>query len=214
MFNKKEKKHFFNVTPDMTEYGNIVNLFQNEFDKNKHEYINVNYGVMAIEKGAFKDMISLKQIIINDSVRVIEPQSFMGCIKLTDIKLPNNLTEIPSEMFYNCHMLENIVFPLTIRKIGSNAFTNCYELKELKFPESLRIIGAEAFSGCTGLKQLNIPKSVISIGNNIIKNSNIEEVILHNRFKENINNIIPNNIGVEDIDKETIKVLIEKKHFD
>ena len=31
MFKKKEKKHFFNVTPDMSEYGTIVNLFQNDY---------------------------------------------------------------------------------------------------------------------------------------------------------------------------------------
>ena len=94
MFKKKEKKHFFDITPDMTEYGTIVNLFQTDFAKASYEYVNINYGVMAIEKGAFRNLLSLKEIIINSSVRVIEAQAFMGCNKLSKIELPKNLTEI------------------------------------------------------------------------------------------------------------------------
>lgn len=214
MFKKKEKKHFYNITPDMSEYGTIVQLFQNDFSKNNYEYVNINYGINAIEKGAFKDMVSLKEIIINDSVRVIEAQSFKGCVKLSSIKLPKNLSEISSEVFYDCNALENIILPQTIRKIGSNAFTNCFELKTIVLPLSLRIIGSEAFTGCTSLKELIIPKDVISIGTNIIKDSQIETVIIHNRFKDNIDSIIPGYTRIEEVDKELLRVYTEKRHFD
>ena len=206
MFKKKEKKHFFNVTPDMTEYGSIVKLFQNDFEKSRHEYININYGVMGIEKGAFKNLKSLKEIVINDSVRVIEAQSFYGCSQLSTVKLPKDLTEIASEVFYDCVCLENIILPITIRKIGSNAFTNCKSLKEIILPESIRIIASEAFSGCVELKQLIIPTDAVFLGKDIVKDSNIDYVILNSRFKENLNEILPNYKTIEELDKDMIKV--------
>lgn len=209
MFKKKEKKHFFNVTPDMSEYGTIVNLFQNDYEKTTYEYINVNYGIIGIEKGAFKNLISLKEIIINDSVRVIEAQSFYGCKKLTTVKLPKAITEIPSELFYDCYMLENITLPETVRKIGSNAFSNCKSLKEIKLPSSLRIIGSSAFSGCIELKYLEIPSDVISIGNDIIKDTNIDYVILNNRFNEKLDEILPGYKEVEELEKNMLKVIFK-----
>ncbi len=209
MFKKKEKKHFFNVTPDMSEYGTIVNFFHTDYDKASHEYININYGIMAIEKGAFKDISNLKEIIINDSVRVIEAQAFMGCSRLTTISLPKNLTEISSELFYDCKMLENIVLPNTVRKIGTNAFTNCVSLKTIKLPNSLRIIGSEAFSGCTNIKELILPKDLISCGNNLIINSGIESITIHKRFKEFLDTITPGYLDIVEIDKEMIKVIIK-----
>ena len=207
MFKKKEKKHFFNVTPDMAEYGSIVKLFQNDFEKSSHEYINICYGVMGIEKGAFKDLKNLKEIIINDSVRVIEAQSFYGCSQLSSVKLPKDLTEIASEVFYDCSCLENIILPETIRKIGSNAFTNCKSLKEIALPESIRIIASEAFSGCVELKQLTIPTNAVFLGKDLIKNSNLEYVIINNRFRENLNEILPNYKRIEELEKDMIKVI-------
>lgn len=209
MFKKKEKKHFFNVTPDMSEYGTIVNLFQNDFEKSNYEYVNINYGIMGIEKGAFKNMISLKEIVINDSVRVIEAQSFYGCNKLSSIKLPKGLSEIASELFYDCYSLENIELPDTIRKIGFNAFSNCKSLKDIKLPNSLRIIGPSAFSGCLELKHLEIPTDVISIGIDIVKDTNIDYVILNNRFKEKLDEILPNYKEVEELEKNMIKVIFK-----
>lgn len=209
MHKKKEKKRFFNVTPDMSEYGTIVNIFQTDYDKSSHEYININYGIMAIEKGAFKDITNLREIIINDSVRSIEAQAFMGCIRLTDIKLPNNLTEISSELFYNCNMLENITIPETVRKIGSNAFTNCSSLKTLKLPRSIRIIGASAFSGCTNLKELILPKDLISVGNNLVVDSGIEYVVINRRFKEFFDTIFPDFIKIEEYEKDMLKVILK-----
>lgn len=206
MLKKREKKHFFNVTPDMTEYGSIVKLFQNDFEKSSHEYININYGVMGIEKGAFKDLKNLKEIIINDSVRVIEAQSFYGCTQLSSVKLPKDLTEIASEVFYDCVCLENITLPLTIRKIGSNAFTNCKSLKDIILPNSIRIIASEAFSGCVELKQLYIPQDAVFLGKDIVKNSNIEYVVLNNRFREGLNEILPNYKTIEELEKDMIKV--------
>ena len=209
MFKKKEKKHFFNVTPDMSEYGTIVNIFHTDYDKASHEYLNINYGIMAIEKGAFKGITNLKEIIINDSVRTIEAQAFMGCTRLYDVKLPMNLTEISSELFYGCTMLENITIPETVRKIGSNAFTNCSSLKVLKLPKSIRIIGAEAFSGCTNLKELILPKDLISVGNNLVINSGIESVVINRRFKEFFDTIFPDFVKIEEVEKDMLKVIIK-----
>lgn len=209
MFKKKEKKHFFNVTPDMSEYGTIVNIFHTDYDKASHEYLNINYGIMAIEKGAFKDITNLKEIIINDSVRTIEAQAFKGCIRLSNITLPNGLTEIASEIFYDCRMLDNILIPNTVRKIGSNAFTNCTSLRDIKLPASIRIIGSEAFSGCTMLKELVLPRDLISIGNNLVINSTIESITLHKRFKDLLETIVPGYIKIEELEKEMIKVIVK-----
>ena len=206
---KKEKKRFFNVTPDMSEYGTIVNIFHTDYDKASHEYLNINYGIMAIEKGAFKDITNLREIIINDSVRAIEAQAFMGCIRLTDIKLPKGLTEISSEIFYDCKLLDNLIIPDTVRKIGSNAFTNCVSLKTLKLPNSLRIIGANAFSGCTNLKELILPKDLISCGNNIVADSGVEYIVINRRFKEFLDVIVPDFLDIEEYEKDMIKVILK-----
>lgn len=210
MRKKKEKKRFFNVTPDMSEYGTIVNIFHTDYDKASHEYININYGIMAIEKAAFKDIENLREIIINDSVRAIESQAFMGCIRLSDIKLPKGLTEISSEVFLNCKMLNNVALPDTVRKIGSNAFTNCQSLTSLKVPASVRIIGAEAFSGCTNLKELVLPKDLISCGNNIVKDSGVEYIVINRRFKEFLDVITPDFIDIEEYEKDMLKVILKK----
>ena len=93
-----------------------------------------------IDKGAFKDCISLKEIILPDSINGIGAGAFEGCISLEKVVLGNN-----------------------IKNIFENTFRNCSSLKTVQLPDHILFLEDGAFIGCTSLESITIPNYCLNI---------------------------------------------------
>ena len=77
----------------------------------------------------------------------IEKNAFNDCNSLKNITIPNSVTEIEKGAFRACDMLQDVTMSENIKKIGDYGFGNCSNLKHLKVPKSLTEIGYYMISG-------------------------------------------------------------------
>lgn len=75
---------------------------------------------------------------------------------------------------------ETIVIPDGVEEIGSYAFHNNTNLKNVTIPSTVKKIN-ESFQFCSSLERIEIPSSVISIASGCFANTNIKEIIVHNK---------------------------------
>lgn len=138
-----------------------------------------------ISAEAFKNCVSLQNIVIPSSVTTLDSEVFYGCEALSSITLPESLNSIQNNAFYNCFSLENIDIPDAVTYIGIDAFygssirsitlsgslTNlseyslrgCKLLKTVIVNSPIEYIGRYALSGCDVLNSVVLPASVTSI---------------------------------------------------
>ena len=137
----------------------------------------------TIDKQAFFDCSSLKDLTIPLSVKNIEEKAFSGCSSLEIIKIPYSVSIIKEEVFAHCDLLRTVEIPMTITNICKNAFTHCNNLRNVIFQDdsSLRYIEEFAFSNCQLLSIITIPASVIEIGEGAFYSCQS----LHLSFEEN-----------------------------
>ncbi|HBJ76891.1 MAG TPA: hypothetical protein DDY68_03530, partial [Porphyromonadaceae bacterium] len=108
----------------------------------------------AIDKEAFKDNISIKEVRIPSSVKSIGKGAFAECRKLKTINL-QEVSSIEEGAFFGCKALENLNLSEVV-SIGTSAFFGCKNLKMVKAP-NLVIIGESAFEECTCLLSIEMP---------------------------------------------------------
>lgn len=116
--------------------------------------------VKSIDWGAFKDVDSVKEIVIEEGIEKIEYGAFQKCTSLQSVHLPKSLKIIRSHAFEGCVELKNVVVQEGLEIIGDCAFRNC-SMTEFNFPESLQTIGERAFN--------SVPLQNISFGKNLIR---------------------------------------------
>ena len=121
--------------------------------------------LLEIEKCAFCECKSLKEIILPDTVRLIGESAFSGLEECEKIVMPASLELIGDCAFSSCVKLTAIDFSRCekLEDIGDSAFADCESLKEIILPSSLKKIGSSAFNSCQ-LKEIVIPDSVEYIG--------------------------------------------------
>ena len=116
--------------------------------------------VKNIDWGAFKDVDSVKEIVIEEGIEIIGYAAFQKCTSLQSVHLPKSLKIIHNHAFEGCVELKNVVVQNGLETIGDSAFRNC-SMTEFNFPESLQTIGERAFK--------SIPLQNISFGKNLIR---------------------------------------------
>lgn len=122
--------------------------------ESKAQTFTIPEGTEVIEKYAFLDCKTLKELIIPNSVKRIEYGAFKGCTGLKTITFPNSLEYIAPEAFMKCSALKTIVFEEGLFEIRPRAFESCTKLENVHFPSSLAIIACEAFRDCSRLKNI------------------------------------------------------------
>ncbi|MBQ9278128.1 MAG: leucine-rich repeat protein [Lachnospiraceae bacterium] len=148
--------------------------------------VGADSSIIRIEKAAFKDCISLTDIVLPYSTQEIGVSAFEGCCALEKIKIPYKLKEIKSYTFYKCSALnkvnikadniilrescfaecENLAEIKNAHEIGMierDVFRNCKSLKKIKFSYMLHEIMSNAFSGCTALETIDMSECDIKI---------------------------------------------------
>ena len=126
--------------------------------------------VIKIEKDAFTDCTSLKEIEIPASVNQLLPSS--GCTALETIQVSKANTKYSSldGVLFNGKGTEIIWFPM-----GKQG--------DYTLPSTLTSIGDYAFKECS-ITRFNFPESMTEIGQGALMNSKVEEVSLPAQLKQ------------------------------
>ena len=122
--------------------------------------VDIQEGVTAIEKDAFKDCWSLAAVSVSDSVENIGESAFSGCKSLTEVAVPKNVERIPNTAFAECEKLEKVTLSEGLASIGEYAFFGCESLRSITIPESVGAIFDNAFVNCESLTAINISRKI------------------------------------------------------
>lgn len=136
------------------------------------------YGITAVDispveeinKEAFMECTSLKEIDIPDAVTVIDESVFEECTALKDVEISKDLTTIQKRAFFGCSALETmtpsdgtkiaatIQFPVNMGGAHESSFEGCKAFKYLNFAEgsNFAVVGQKAFKDCTSLRGSNM----------------------------------------------------------
>lgn len=147
--------------------------------------LTINDGLQIIGDEAFRNTLSLNEVILPDSIISLGSSAFHGS-GLHSVKLPSELNEIAPSLFQDARNLKEINLPNSIIKIESNAFRNTQltnivlpnelvtigdgafygntELLTIDFNEALKSIGVFAFGNNTKLEIINLPVNLVTIG--------------------------------------------------
>ena len=163
--------------------SNSVETIKDSFFMNNanFESIELDDGVVSIEKNAFYGCTSLNSVKFGNNVETIGESAFYGCTSLQSISLPSKLTRIETKTFYGCSALEEVVIPEGVTYIGSQAFYDCSSLKRISLPSTLKTIESSAFSGCSSLDEIVVPDGVETIGTSAFTRcSSLKKVVIPN----------------------------------
>jgi BspA type Leucine rich repeat region (6 copies) len=117
--------------------------------------------VTSIDRAAFNQCTSVKDIQMPNTVNSIYSSAFGGCSSLQNITLSSDLNAINDGVFSGCSSLKNLVLPNSVTTIASGAFYNCGSLESISIPDSVLTIGSSAFSGCYSLVNFNCSASML-----------------------------------------------------
>lgn len=172
------------------------------------EKIEVDEGVVIINKGAFKDRKKLKEITLPESLTEIKAEAFRSCSNLRKINIPDGLKRIGESVFRDCTELKEIIIknpeieigergfencakltrvelPNELMEIYGGVFNSCKSLESITLPEELTIIGESAFADCAGLKEIDIPENVAKIDDMVFNGcTSLKSIKLHSGIKK------------------------------
>lgn len=123
--------------------------------------------VTAIGSDAFKNLVSLQNVVLPDTLTFIGSGAFYNCVALTDIVIPSTVTAIGDNAFARCEALTSVTFDgvSQLRTIDDYAFSDAVSLTGFVFPNlALEYIGVRAFNNCLSLTSIEVPASVNEIG--------------------------------------------------
>lgn len=124
--------------------------------------------IISIQDYAFKECISLTEMVIPESVDSIGHSVFRGCRELKEIIIPRKINLIGDYTFANCSELEKVEFSYRTQsnkiEIQNKAFWGCKKLCEIKGKERISHIGEKAFDGCESLVNVSFSSQLCAIG--------------------------------------------------
>ena len=156
------------------------------YKSEKLEKVTLPSSLIEIDRYAFEECSSLKEVVTNEGLEIIDQAAFRNSslekinlpstliiigkqsfykTNITELIIPDTVSQIPSYSFYGCNKLKTVVFGKRIESIDESAFYNCTSIETVVIPETLSKLGDYCFRGCTSLKKVFIPKNTF-IGEN------------------------------------------------
>lgn len=112
-------------------------------------------GLTEVKEEAFFGCVGLKKVDFGTATtKTIDKKAFYDCSSLKEIVFPKTLKEIGESAFENCPQIEELSFPETLVSIGANAFNGSRKVLQLVIPQNVANIGEDAFAGCTRLIEI------------------------------------------------------------
>lgn len=144
--------------------------------KGRSESVEVPYGIVKLEAGAFWNNCTVKRICLPDTVRVIGGDAFAYCYNLESVNIPKSVIDIGDDPFAGCPDLiltnESSEFTLEDGVLFTKDMTRLIHYtpglpeSEYVIPESVCWIGKHSFYNCNNLNRVVIGKNVEFLGNN------------------------------------------------
>ena len=119
------------------------------YDNHNITGVELEEGIVAVDKNAFNNCYNIKEIIIPSSVNSIGESAFRGCAMET-LTIPGACA-ISQHAFSSCTYLTSADIRY-VSNIPGMAFTGCYNLISIELGASLESIEAMAFFGCDELQ--------------------------------------------------------------
>lgn len=129
--------------------------------RNIEEILDRNGDSFTTNYSGFRDLKTLKTVVIGKKVTRIKRYCFNGCSSLESIVMPDSLSCINDWAFNYCTNLKNI--QINADTIGKNAFSGC-GFETVKLGDRVKIIGYAAFAPNPYLKEAFIGKNVVKVG--------------------------------------------------
>lgn len=134
--------------------------------------------VTSIGDGAFKNCVTLQNVVFPEELESIGNGAFRECTVLKTVDIPDKVATIGYGAFYKCTKLSSVTIGSGVTTwnnagygndyhngVRSNfAFEGCISLKTLVVKDGAASIGGYAFYGCTQLQSVELPDSVTDIG--------------------------------------------------
>lgn len=134
------------VSEDFVIFRGILKQY-----KGKAREVVVPKTVSKIGENAFKDCITVKNIILHDDIVRIDTCAFMKCTSLQRITIPDKVARIDWCVFWGCTSLKEVIIGKGVTNIAFQAFTKCKSLEKLFIPETVCYIAPGAFEDCSSL---------------------------------------------------------------
>lgn len=117
------------------------------------KYIFIPNTLCSLNVGAFEQCTSLETVEFESgsNIKKIEKDAFCECTSLKDINLPDSVERIDNRAFSNCSALAQIRLPDNLKNIQQHAFAFCDKLLKINIPNSVESIGAGVFYKCNNL---------------------------------------------------------------
>ena len=118
---------------------------------------------VSINGYAFKDCISMQEVINSRAILNVGEYAFAQCEELKSINLSNCL-DIGNDAFRECYSLASVVMPIssTYTFVNHRTFLCCYSLTNIKLSQYVTDIGSSTFEGCYSLSSLDL-RNVVNI---------------------------------------------------
>lgn len=141
--------------------------------------------VVGIRGNVFRNITSVKKVILPDTIDTIRGNAFSGATQLEEINLPKGLTYIGGGAFAYCSSLREIVIPDTVTEMQGETFVDCTSLSKVVLSQNLTEIRGNSFENCSALAAVEIPEGVTRIGGHAFYGcSSLSEVILPDSLRE------------------------------
>ena len=141
--------------------------------------VNINGFNVELQVNAFDGCTNLKTINGLEKVYKIEDFAFKDCVSLENVMLSANLKEMGISVFSGCEGLHEVVFDCDF-DIPNRTFTGCESLKSVTIGDNVTAIGTEAFKNCTSLNLINL-NNVLSVGSSAFEGcTELKRIIIGN----------------------------------
>lgn len=118
------------------------------------EKIKLPYTVKDIEKGAFKECVSLASVNLGN-VYTIAEEAFAHNRLLKSIELPESLVTIGDSAFKGT-ALQTVCLPSSISKYGMNLFDGCMNLEKISIPSTFNAYSIGMFGYCPNINSIEV----------------------------------------------------------
>ncbi len=159
------------------------NIFNSTDSKIKGVYFSGLYS--KIGSFSFQNLLNLEEVKFGsgEGSQSIEKNAFANDISLKNIVFSKNLVSVGESAFENNTALVSINFKDTkLQTLSKNAFAGCTSLSEVTLPSSLSSVSESLFLGCTSLETIKYSNTVAAFTNltrgvDWSKGSSIKEVV-------------------------------------